>query len=118
MDLKQHLIRQMVFSRATFGPGARTEGVLDHIKREMKEVLDSNGSAEEWVDLVILSLDGLTREIWAGGNYEIPADYAAAEAVDCILRKQARNERRDWPDWRTADPDKAIEHVRPTTGET
>lgn len=118
MDLKQHLIRQMVFSRATFGPGARTEGVIDHIKKELVEVAQSNGSPSEWVDVAILALDGLTRCIWAGSDYKITADQCADEAVGYLIRKQARNERRDWPDWRTADPDKAIEHVRPTTGET
>lgn len=27
-------------------------------------------------------------------------------------------EQRTWPDWRTADPDKAIEHVRELDGRT
>ncbi|MGH6882853.1 MAG: dATP/dGTP pyrophosphohydrolase domain-containing protein [Hypericibacter sp.] len=32
--------------------------------------------------------------------------------MDAVVAKQAVNEQRSWPDWRTADPDKAIEHVR------
>ena len=114
MDLKQHLVRQMVWSKATFGPGPRTEGVLDHLRKEIDEVRKSGGEAEEWVDLVILSLDGLTRELWAGkeSTYPYYADMAAQEACEMILHKQAKNERRDWPDWRTADPNKAIEHIR------
>ncbi len=114
MDLEQHLIRQMVWSKATFGPGPRTEGVLDHIKKEISEVRDSGGAASEWVDLVILSLDGLTRELWAGkdSSYPFYAGVAAKEAVEMIVNKQSKNERRDWPDWRTADPNKAIEHER------
>ena len=39
-------------------------------------------------------------------------DQAALKAVHAIMAKQARNEARVWPDWRTADPDKAIEHDR------
>jgi hypothetical protein len=116
-DLEQHLARQMVFSRATFGPGARTNGVLDHISKEMVEVRDSVGTAkhtDEWVDMVILSLDGLTRAIWAASGYQITANEAAEDAVSAILRKQQKNERRDWPDWRNALPDTAIEHVRGT----
>lgn len=35
--------------------------------------------------------------------------------LNAIHEKQRRNEARTWPDWRGADPDKAIEHVR--TGE-
>jgi hypothetical protein len=111
-DFEQHLVRQMVFSRATFGPGMRTEGVIDHIRKELVEVAESAGSSDEWVDVVILALDGLTRSIWAGPNYLFDADEAARLAVNCILHKQAKNERRNWPDWRTADPNKAIEHDR------
>jgi hypothetical protein len=37
MDLKQHLIRQMAFSHATFGPGERRDGVIDHIRKELIE---------------------------------------------------------------------------------
>lgn len=120
MDLKQHLIRQMVWSRATFGPGARTEGVLDHISKEIEEVRGSGGSPDEWVDLVILTLDGLTRQIWnesktsVGGLYS--AEYAASAACHMIVEKQSRNELRDWPDWRTAPKDKAIEHVKTSAG--
>lgn len=119
LDLQQHLIRQMVFSKATFGPGARTAGVLDHIRKELDEVLDSVGTVkhvEEWCDLVILSLDGLTRAIWAGTDYSVTADEAATHAVEAIVGKQRKNERRDWPDWRTAPEDKAIEHVRGVVG--
>ena len=111
-DLEQHLIRQMVFSRATFGPGARTDGVIDHIRKELVEVAESKGSPNEWVDVVILALDGLTRSMWAAGEYRLSADDIAVAAAKTIVFKQAKNERRDWPDWRGADPNKAIEHVR------
>lgn len=37
------------------------------------------------------------------------------EIVAALAAKQARNEARVWSDWRTADPNKAIEHDR--TGE-
>lgn len=117
LDLQQHLARQMVFSRATFGPGARTEGVLDHLKKEIEEVRSAPSTQKrivEWVDLVILSLDGLTRAIWADSDYVISADEAAEDACFAIRSKQQKNERRDWPDWRTMPTDKAIEHVRGT----
>lgn len=111
-DLAAHLTRQMVWSRATFGPGARTNGVLDHITKEIAEVRAGNGDSAEWVDLVILSLDGLTRQLWAASDYKKPAQEIAATAVNMIVGKQSRNEVRNWPDWRTADPNKAIEHDR------
>jgi hypothetical protein len=29
-----------------------------------------------------------------------------------LKAKQTKNENREWPDWRTAAPGKAIEHIR------
>lgn len=104
-DLVQHLHRQRAFSLNTFGPGNRTAGVLDHIRKELKEIEADPADLFEWVDLVLLSLDGA----WRAGH--TPEAIAAG-----IEAKQTRNEGRVWPDWRTADPDKAIEHDR--TGET
>lgn len=124
-DLRQHLLRQMAFSHATFGPGTRTEGVIDHIRKELDEVAASGGSAREWVDVVILGLDGLTRELAFGatsyGGIEAdgrrnPQDVAKM-ACHLVLEKQDRNEGRNWPDWRTASADKAIEHDRTGDGQ-
>ena len=110
-DFEQHLARQMVFSRATFGPGARTAGVTDHIRKELVEVSNSSGDPDEWTDVAILALDGLTRSIWAA-HPGWTAEAVAARAVANILAKQGKNELRNWPDWRGADPNKAIEHER------
>ena len=117
MNLEQHLARQLAFSAATFGPGQRMEGVLDHLTKEIEEVRESNGSADEWVDLVILSLDGLLRQIkfCLDDNSMVETPYntvVAKTACMMIEGKQNRNENRTWPDWRTADPNKAIEHDR------
>lgn len=57
-DLVAHLRRQRAFSERTFGPGTRTEGVCDHIRKELIEVRDSGGALAEWIDVVILALDG------------------------------------------------------------
>ncbi len=124
MDFKQHLIRQIVFSKSTFGPGTRQKGVLDHIRKELVEVEKSNGSPAEWVDVVILALDGLTRELRANGMHIQPGlgqlsghyidnvEKVAAMACALIEQKQSRNEDRNWPDWRTMSENKAIEHDR------
>lgn len=96
-----HLDRQREFSRRTFGPGARTKGVLDHIRKELVEIEADPADLSEWVDVVILAFDGAWRAGWE-----------PQQIIDAIRDKQARNEQRAWPDWRTADPDKAIEHDR------
>ena len=112
MDLTEHLKRQMAFSRATYGPGERTQGVCDHIAKEIAELKpapDDGLRSKEWVDVVLLGLDGLWRALAAEGWpwWAIPQ-----KAARMIAAKQGKNEQRDWPDWRTADPNKAIEHVR------
>jgi hypothetical protein len=105
-DLVAHLYRQRAFSRATFGPGLRTKGVVDHIRKELIEIEAAPHDIKERVDLVLLALDSLWR--WAQ-EYGVSIEVV----VGAIGAKQSENELRDWPDWRTADPDKAIEHVRP-----
>lgn len=97
-----HIERQRQWSRETFGPGPRTAGVLDHIRKELAEVEQDPTDVSEWADVVILALDGAWR-----------AGHEPQQIVDAIVAKQERNEAREWPDWRTAEDGKAIEHVRP-----
>lgn len=100
-DFHAHLLRQAEFSRNTFGPGRRTQGVSDHIRKELAEIAEAPDDLEEWIDVVILALDGA----WRTG--------ASPEQIIATLKaKQAKNEARTWPDWRTADPNKAIEHQK------
>lgn len=111
-DFAAHLARQREFSMKTFGPGARTKGVVDHIRKELREVLDSVGQVtqlEEWIDCVILALDGA----WRCGTQDDGSTCVTPEMIiQAIVSKQAKNERRVWPDYRTVEPNKAIEHVR------
>jgi hypothetical protein len=104
-DLVAHLRRQAAFSERTFGPGARVQGVVDHIRKELVEVEDEGGPLAEWVDVIILGFDGAWR---SGATPE--------QIVAAIVAKQTKNEGRRWPDWRTAEPGKAIEHVRDVEG--
>ena len=100
-ELIEHLTRQREFSERTFGPGARTAGVIDHIRKELREIEDKPQDLSEWIDVVILALDGAWR-----------AGYSPEEIVTALIAKQNKNETRQWPDWRTTSTDKAIEHVR------
>jgi len=60
-----------------------------------------------------LALDGLTRRLaYIGGAERANPDYVAEIACNMIVGKQTHNEARVWPDWRTSDPRKAIEHVK------
>lgn len=100
-DILAHLQRQREFSERTFGPGARTAGICDHIRKELKEIEANPSDLTEWIDVVILALDGAWR---AGGSPQ--------QIIDALVAKQAKNESRIWPDWRTVPSDKAIEHDR------
>lgn len=103
-DLERH----MAFSEKTFGPGARHEGIIDHIKKELKEVAEDPSDLEEWIDLVMLALDGAWR---SRPDDELPSAKVAA-IQRMLYYKQMKNEARDWPDWRTVPPGKAVEHIR------
>lgn len=99
---------QVEWSASTFGPGVRTAGVLAHLRKELLEVEDAPHDLTEWIDVVILALDGAWRHA--------PADLGTRELavliVDTLVGKYAKNRAREWPDWRTADPDAPIEHVK------
>lgn len=109
-NFEVHLAHQAAWSEKTFGPGDRSQGIMDHIVKELCEVLRAKSESErqaEWIDVVILALDGA----WRSGM-------SPQQIISGIVAKQAKNEARVWPDWRSADPNKAIEHVKSAdTGE-
>ena len=108
-DLVAHLIRQRDWSERTFGPGDRVLGISDHIRKELLEVAAARSdrvhpdleALKEWVDVIILALDGAWR---TGADPQMIAG--------AISAKQRINEDRRWPDWRKAELGKAIEHDR------
>lgn len=92
-----HLARQREWSQEKFGPGTRTKGVAAHVRKELDEV-EADSSGREWVDVLILAIDGLQRS-----GLDPIAEYHA---------KMEENYSREWPDWRNYGEDEAIEHVR------
>ena len=100
-DLIAHIHRQRKFSIKTFGPGARSKGVIDHIRKELIEIEQAPNDLSEWVDVILLAIDGAHR-----------AGHSPEEIAEGVDGKQTKNEKRNWPDWRTTNPDAAIEHVR------
>lgn len=106
-DMVAHMQRQIAFSTRAFGPGDRQAGVIDHIRKELHEIEEAPQDLEEWIDVVLLALDGA----WRSGH-------SAEEVVAMLDTKLTKNESREWPDWRTADRTKAIEHDRTKDRET
>lgn len=102
MNLIAFLTAQIEWSTQTFGPGERTAGVLDHIRKELAEVQAAEGrDLEEWIDIVTLAFDGAWR-----------AGFSPEQIAQGLVDKQAKNAARKWPDWRTMPKGQAIEHVR------
>lgn len=102
MDLVKHIERQQAWSLKTFGPvNNNTAGIVDHIKKELVEIQDKPEDLLEWIDVMILAIDGALRNGWS------PKDIA-----DGLVTKQEVNEERKWPDWRTVEKGKAICHIK------
>lgn len=99
--LSQIVRRQMKWSRKTFGEGKRTKGVIAHIKKELAEIENAPLDLEEWVDVMILAIEGA----WRTGAH--PDEITAA-----LHRKTEKNANRKWPDWRERGEDEAIEHIK------
>lgn len=41
------------FSETTFGPGRRTIGISNHIRKELEEIKREPNNTEEWIDVIL-----------------------------------------------------------------
>ena len=105
--LATHLCHQKQWSEKTFGPGERTVGIIDHIRKELVEIEAKPTDLSEWIDVMILGLDGALR-----------MGFTPEQIVAGLIAKQAKNEARTWPDWHTAETGKAIEMCGMSSHET
>jgi len=96
---EDYLARHWTWSRAAFGSGRQTNGILEHLGKELAEIRTRPDDLVEWVDVMILAFDGYLRH---GGS------------VDGLMRdleaKQAENLARRWPP--PGDGERAVEHLR------
>ena len=100
-SLWKHIHRQRRWSLITFGPRKTTKSITDHIRKELLEIESDPSDLEEWIDVVMLALDGA----WRTGK-------TASQITRAINAKMAINEGRRWPDWRKMKPDEVAEHIR------
>jgi len=99
--LTKYLERQKEWSIKTFGNGKRTLGIIRHIEKELKEVEEKPNDLTEWIDVIILALDGYWRH---GGNTEI--------IMNILQAKQDNNFTRVYPFPKSED--EPSEHIRGT----
>lgn len=95
------LREQRRFSLDVFGPGQRVEGLIEHITKELDEIRRDPADLAEYVDVMILAVDGALRQ-----------GHSPAAILNAYHEKLSVNYRRRWPDWRTFTDGQAIEHVR------
>lgn len=97
--LTTYIDDQRFWSGKTFGPGRRTLGITAHIRKELAEIESDPDDVREWIDVLILALDGYWRH---GGKPE--------ELAEMLEAKQRVNFERAWP---AIKPEhEPVEHLR------
>jgi len=99
--IETYFERQIEWSYKTFGPSLRTKGIVQHIRKELLEIEAEPHDLSEWIDVVILAMDGFWRH---GGRVD--------DLMPRLLAKQRKNMARKWPSWWLLSEDTAIEHDR------
>jgi hypothetical protein len=98
-DLVQWLDSHIEWSQRTFGPGKRTEGLCKHIEKELVEIRNDPDDLFEYIDVVILALDGA----WRHG-------YTSQEIASALWTKQEINSQRQWA--KDIPEDQPSEHLK------
>lgn len=90
MDLEQFLDEHGQWAEETFGPGKRTEGIIGHLEKELKEIREHPEDPIEWIDLILIAFDGIRRQ-----GYD-------PKHVRILLQQKfyINKYEREWPDWR------------------
>lgn len=76
------------WSKKTFGLELRTEGLLKHIQKELNEIREKPTDTEEWIDVIILALDGAWRH---GATPQQIETVLANKLQKCYQRKYQQN---------------------------
>lgn len=103
-DLISHIHNQREHSLKTFGPldgGQKVQGILKHIEKEVNEIRKDPTDLEEYIDVMILAMDAAYR-----------SGFTPEQIAEMLMKKQLKNERREWPDYRKVDLSQPLEHIR------
>lgn len=99
MDISDYVFAHKLWSEKTFGAGKRTEGLCKHIESELAEIRCCPTDLSEWVDVIILAIDGAWR-----------AGYSEDQIENALILKQEENFERKWPKPRSED--EPVEHIK------
>lgn len=98
-SMATYLEMQRGWSLRTFGAGRRTVGITRHIEKELAEIRADPTDLDEWIDVIILAVDGFWRH---GGQPE--------DIMERLCAKQMVNFARKWP--APQPEDQATEHIK------
>lgn len=103
MDFTYYVKQQKLWSLETFGEGQRSDGICKHIASELEEIKEHPSDLTEWIDVIILAIDGA----WRMG-------FTPEEIETELRRKQLQNQLRKWPprEVSEANQDKPTFHIK------
>ena len=89
---------QIDWSIPTFGEGKRTIGLIKHIQKELLEIEKNPDDLLEWIDVIILAMDGAHR-----------LGYSPDEITQALVNKMRINKNRVYP---KVSEDQPSEHIK------
>lgn len=101
MDFKDYVDKQIEWSQATFKDHPNIDSILGHLRKELDEIQQDPTDPYEWVDVIILALEGAWRI----------AGLSSTDIEQYLVQKQTINKLRKWPDVSTFPKGKPIEHI-------
>ena len=109
------LINKARWSLDTFGTGARTKGLTEHIRKELLEIEEAPEDLLEWIDVFMLATDGFWRAYTAHHTSEEEITYdvlerAAEKFCYLMMYKDNLNRSRKWP--KPTSQDHCNEHIK------
>lgn len=87
MDFLNFLTEKKRWSYQTFGEGYKLEKICKHIESELVEIRETPNDLYEWVDLILLALDGALR-----------VAKSPMAVLSTIYKKHQINVDREWVD--------------------
>jgi len=93
MTIKRYIRHLHKWAVKMFGEGPRVEPVLKHIESELAEIRGNPTDIMEWVDVIMLAMDGACR-----------AGHSPKEISDALQAKLVLNRIREWDAPREGEP--------------
>lgn len=100
MNLETYLNNHRNWSLEKLGPGSHVKSLIAHIGKELAEIEAAPTDLYEWIDVVILALDGAWR-----------AGYSPKDICTALATKQRRNMARELPDPKAHPEGAPFQHV-------